>query len=278
MSSPILFKNLCIGSAAVIGLAVNINTFSLPNFLLRAIAFSNIGPLAPLVTTSNSLKSNSAPWSVSSLALLANSVAFKAPSVPSGKLYKTFDFVVASVSSKSQTLIPFVVASAFLAISNASSSVLKSFICILLSTALLYFNPTGCNLLLDIDALLIVGAILENSFIRALACLAVISPINCWYISSPCFFITSKLFCKFLGTLTLYLSASVMPSLVLILGFKVRNSLYFLISDGGTLLKSPVLKALSNACFKKGCSSDLAFQPLYLPSTISCVSLLVTSW
>jgi len=61
------------------------------------------------------------------------------------------------------------------------------------------------------------------------------------------------------------------------LGFKVKNSLYFLMSDEGTLLKSPVLNASSSACFKYGCSCDLAFQPSYTPSTTACVGLPVTS-
>ena len=43
------------------GRAVKMYTLLLPNFLLRAIALSNIGPLAPCITLLNSLKSNSAP-------------------------------------------------------------------------------------------------------------------------------------------------------------------------------------------------------------------------
>ncbi len=61
MSIPFAFMNSCIGPAASAGLAVNINTSSVP---LAAAIFSatlNNGPFLPSITLLNSLKSNSAP-------------------------------------------------------------------------------------------------------------------------------------------------------------------------------------------------------------------------
>ena len=106
ISRPIPFKNSCIAYFESAGLAVNINTFLLPNFSFLAIALLNIGPSAPFITLLNSLKSNSAPSFDSSSLLKANSVALIFPLVPSGIVYNTLLLVVAKVSSKSQTLIP----------------------------------------------------------------------------------------------------------------------------------------------------------------------------
>ena len=121
---PILFIKSFIAGAADWGLAVNINISPVPN--LPAF-FSNTlkkGPFLPLITFSNSLKSNFAPYFANCPCLLANSIAVNFPfagiaphpttaglNLPSGKnlgiSYLTMLFVVATVWSKSKTLIPF---------------------------------------------------------------------------------------------------------------------------------------------------------------------------
>ena len=60
----------------------------------------------PLTTLLNSEKSNVYPSANKSSYVLAYSSAFKVPVVPSGLVYLTKDLVVASVSSKSKTVIP----------------------------------------------------------------------------------------------------------------------------------------------------------------------------
>ena len=72
-------RNSCIARALLAGLAVNTNTFSLPNFLFRAIAFSKNGPFSPLTTLLNSLKSNLAPLASIASPFLANSAASNLP-------------------------------------------------------------------------------------------------------------------------------------------------------------------------------------------------------
>ena len=106
MSRPIPLRNSCIALALLAGRAVNMYTSLLPNFLFLSTALLKNGPLAPLITLLNSLKSNSAPLAKNVSPSFANLDASNLPLVPSGIVYNTLLLVVANVSSKSQTLIP----------------------------------------------------------------------------------------------------------------------------------------------------------------------------
>ena len=91
-------------------------TFSLPNLATSLFVFSNKGPFLPSTTLLNSLKSHSAPLEDSMSPFLANSSAVSLPVSPFGIVYNTLLFVLANVSSKSSTLIPFLLVSAVLSI------------------------------------------------------------------------------------------------------------------------------------------------------------------
>ena len=106
--NPMPSKNFLIPCAAICGLAVKTNMSLLPNFSWRFKARSAKGPFwVPLLTFSNSLKSNCAPSSSNWTAVLANSAALIDTVVPSSLFTVTCSFVLAKVSSKSKTLIPF---------------------------------------------------------------------------------------------------------------------------------------------------------------------------
>ena len=107
MSNPEPFKNTCIAFAASCGLAVNIKISLLPNLPFIFWASSKKGPFLPFITFLNSSKLNLAPCSCNSTDFLANSVAFILVSLPFGIVTITLLCVLANVSSKSKTLIPF---------------------------------------------------------------------------------------------------------------------------------------------------------------------------
>ena len=107
ISKPIPFKNLCIAFAAACGLAVNTNISVLPNLSLNDLALLKKGPFLPSTTSLNCLKSNVAPSRSKNSDCVANSVAFISLTLPSGMLTIILLFVLANVSSKSNTLIPF---------------------------------------------------------------------------------------------------------------------------------------------------------------------------
>ena len=168
----------------------------LPNFLFLAKAFSNIGPFAPSITLLNSEKSNSAPKLASLSPCKANSVALIFPLVPSGIVYNTLLFVVARVSSKSQTLIPFCSAVKLSDVATATA-----FACILASSktrlffivfkasaidAVLYTLTLDCSAILLLDSVVNSGATLNlKLYVRSLTFFAVKnpfilrSPVNC---------------------------------------------------------------------------------------------------
>ena len=107
ISNPKASKNSLIATADSGDLAVSIYVSSVPYFLALFIASSNIGPGLPPVTLLNSEKSGVQPSAIRSAPCLAKSSAltiFVSPSL----LNITLDFVVASVSSKSQAVIPLV--------------------------------------------------------------------------------------------------------------------------------------------------------------------------
>ena len=105
---PIPSKNILISVAAICGLAVSTNRSLLPNLPCLLKAKSASGPFwVPLPTFSKLVKSNVAPFSCNSLACSANLAADISIVVPSALLTITFSFVLANVSSKSKTLIPF---------------------------------------------------------------------------------------------------------------------------------------------------------------------------
>ena len=107
-------------------------TFSLPNLDTSFFVFSNKGPFLPSTTLLNSLKSHSTPSLVILSPSLANCSAVNLPFLPLGNVYNTWLAVLANVSSKSSTLIPFLLASDFLSIAKfvanrTSSARLDSF-------------------------------------------------------------------------------------------------------------------------------------------------------
>ena len=108
MFKPIPSKNNLILAADNCGLAVNTNISPLPNFFCLFKARSANGPFLPFTTLLNSLKSNSAPSCCNCSACAANSAGVILVILPSGILTKTLLSLNARVSSKSNTLIPFV--------------------------------------------------------------------------------------------------------------------------------------------------------------------------
>ena len=106
MLKPNSLRNSCIGPAESAGRAVNTKTLSVPFLSAMIFATSNKGPFWPFITLLNSEKSHLAPNFSNALPSFANVAASILYCLGSfGKVYNTLLFVLAKVSSKSNTRI-----------------------------------------------------------------------------------------------------------------------------------------------------------------------------
>ena len=105
---PLAFINANIAGADSAGLAVNTNIFLGPNLLCNFKAFWNNGAVLPSTTLLNSEKSNLYPKPNKSWYVLAYCSGVNVPFSPSKVVYLIKDLLVASVSSKSNMVIPFI--------------------------------------------------------------------------------------------------------------------------------------------------------------------------
>ena len=127
MLIPIASKNSLIAGADSLALAVNINMSLSPAASFIFFINSNSGPFLPSTTLLKSVKSITQPASTNSFPFVANSSAVKTFLLPSLSA-NTLLLVLATVSSKSNTLAFLIVLLRSLANLNALSLLLSSFL------------------------------------------------------------------------------------------------------------------------------------------------------